>query len=232
MNKKRQILISLVTIVIILFIIFVTREYMNPSRVLGTPDGEDLIFKQWLSGDTCPLPCWAGVIPGKTTLVQAISELENNPSVIEVNYSETDTGGELLWTYSDGRSGKALSRLLPSGDNVIYVIFPRFNWVSLEYIENFWGSPTHAWVKRIDYGKDAIPSVGYSISLIWLDKGVSVIGGTPKESEYRITEDFIVKSFALFDPTLEGYLAYKGNAGKHLLPWHGYDDFDAYLINP
>lgn len=37
--------------------------------------------KQWLNGIPCSAPCWGGIIPGKTSIGEAITLLKNNPTI-------------------------------------------------------------------------------------------------------------------------------------------------------
>lgn len=44
--------------------------------------------KRWFQGDSCPPPCWEGIIPQETTLEEALEVLNQHPFITKITSSE------------------------------------------------------------------------------------------------------------------------------------------------
>ncbi|CAG1010632.1 hypothetical protein ANAEL_03993 [Anaerolineales bacterium] len=192
---------------------------------------------QWLLGKLCNPPCWAGIIPGKTTANEALELLNNLPEVTNVKRYEGNTYGEFDWDWVNvENSGGRLFFDVSNPDEIVETILPSFTGyfdsnMSIGEIIKVYGEPTHIRVTKHGptdniHGYE-IP-VAYEVEFIWLSQGFAGDSGVD-EKNTQLNYKMPMYSLAFFPPTLDGYLNYRGNAGRTLQSWHGVDDVLNYL---
>lgn len=74
-------MLSLLLIIVLVLIVGV------PRLIYGEPKGDWLT---WQSDSTCELPCWRGIVPGKTTLGEAHLILQHFPDIVSNDDSHTN----------------------------------------------------------------------------------------------------------------------------------------------
>ncbi len=182
----------------------------------------------WLINPACLSPCWNGIYPGKSTLLQSLNILLKANSVENIIIKKYIDWGLVEW--KETSSGN-VGRLFYDGrDSKVYAIEPHFNCCStLKDVINVYGEPSHVIVLALQIFED--PNVGdwiYSYRIVWLDIGMEV-GGYPS-IENKIDKDFNISSIAYFEPNKNGLLKYEGRIVDLMVDWKGYNDRSVYLI--
>jgi hypothetical protein len=206
----------------------------NPAEV--TPIADSELTTKWLKGIPCAPPCWEGVIPGKTTGLEAAKIWSANPlfkwvSIGELRldrlYFVTNTSNSI-----QGEVPFYLSN--PPGDHQAPISLIRveaFNRVKLSELIQAFGPPSHVIAEIADIQGDS----SWILYIIWMSKGFSIshIGLLPAP---RIDENLTLLNGTYFSPGLEGFQKTDMIMGPygpfHLYPWHGYDNFKGYYVVP
>ena len=222
----------------------ITTELTNaPSddaySVRATQDIVDLyatLSVRWLSGNSCSPPCWEGIMPGQTTLKDAVDLLQNNPLIGQLTiYADENrpNSGEISWNWPgvEKRGGRVF--YAPIGDvaeSVVYAIWPGFGeGIRLGEVIQAFGEPSHVKIREVTILEPPAPrEAWHTYTLIWIENGF-LVRGAPV-SQTKIDDDFVIYTIGLFEPSMEGYLALEGNSGADSVLWHGYDDANTYFV--
>jgi len=182
----------------------------------------------------CPIPCWYGITPGRSTIEESVSTLNSLPFITGTKTTTSKNVTDVFWRYrwitADG------SIIFKDGKLIVIRITPSD--LSLGDVFNKLGSPesVSAWYEPGDL-------VTYVVSLYYLDKGVVVIIADRPQGDLsdpqRITKDLSVSQIHLFEPTDLGTFLkeisgkseeYVVRVTEQLQPWPGFGD-DVIHVN-
>lgn len=195
----------------------------------GTPSSFELDWeKKWLLGNPCLPPCWEGIVPGKTSLIEAKIILQNleyvSPTSIadSISIANTQVGSlEWAWINSDeGSGGGAVFEASSDGEVIVQIglVFPKLLLVQ-EVVDAF-GNPSHVYAAA-DYGPE--PQQGdipfRSMSLLFSDKSMLL---TTRDDDIGPRLKVIAVHF-MSDAMPTGI----SNPGW-LVEWQGYQSFEFY----
>lgn len=230
--------------------------FVPPPTVTATPD---LNWQtDWLHGIPCTLPCFIGITPGTTTVAEALTLLEQNPSInpasIRVHHlAPQDSSIETRW--NTGQAGPSLSytfgvtstqmidgintgipsihqqEVLDSHSNDVPPII-------LQDLLTAFGEPTNIVASEstsIQESESHQLIVSYSIIFVYRSYGMIVdvlLDDWHTKPEltprFQITAPLIVPAD---DAAIETFLAKWGIDSAIILPWQGWQDFDFYCRN-
>jgi hypothetical protein len=184
----------------------------------------------WLNGIPCRPPCFANIIPGRTTAADALKVLKQNPRVAAAQMSTNDGYGLIEWSWTltsprsiNGHGGNA-SFESNSPSQVIYLISLDSN-VSLAEVVKAYGEPTHirATFQRVETGQ-----IMYTVDLLYLSQGLILFDGS-KYQKTIIGNNLFFTRLGFFAPGMEGYKnAYPQKEYRYIVPWKGINSFDFY----
>jgi hypothetical protein len=195
---------------------------IQPTATAPYPDWE----RRWLKGIPCLAPCYEGVTPGKTTPMEALDILRNNPLFMDVDLSLL---GGILWKWFNGENGGVMTFSGSASTGVINWIGPYiFDVYTLEEVIAIYGEPDEvfAWADT----RNPEEGVYYEVVVIYIQKGfiirqnTAVFGPKPnitQDMEFTFIEFFKPIEEIFFDKINPYYL------GK-TTPWAGFQDFDYY----
>jgi hypothetical protein len=188
----------------------------------GVPSG---YAKRWIAGDPCALPCWEGVTPGRTTVVDAIKILSQNPGITAGSVITATSPGFLTWKWvASERGGEA--RYDPNAQPpTITSITPYYetlpgsapSFALAEVIQRY-GEPSHI-IAHAFYGPHA-EGPFYDVTIIYAQQGVSF-----EQRQMRHTKP-ILSPVMRFDRVSFHPLPF--DPGPHSDIWQGFKSFDAY----
>jgi hypothetical protein len=209
----------------------------NPQKatIISEIDAKQL----WIQGDPCFVPCWEGVTPGKTAKHDAVDIWKINSLFKKVaiynskHYAGAGTINFELNAFSNSFRGNAL---FSSQDNVeiidSIVLVNSYNISLAELIQAF-DPPDYVIASQMQNISD-VNENKWILDIIWISKGFAFtdynIGQYP-----QIVENIKLPIITLFYPGIDGFrktgLA-KDAQGEyyHLIPWHGFDNFEVYNI--
>jgi hypothetical protein len=221
--------VIIIPLIIVASIGFLYIQNHERSSESTTPKTISDMQNRWLNGTRCRMPCWEGLTPGKTTLIQAIDNLINFGYVNSFTVDESTSTGEVEWHWTFATKGEGGRIFYDKESKKIFAVVPHIICcLSLgEVIEKF-GNPSHVIVFVSRYFEDQMAGEPfYSYNVIWLEKGFEVIGGPAKEGS--IDKNFIVSSIVLFEPTEEGLRKQEGRIVDLMVPWQGYNNRSVYI---
>lgn len=176
---------------------------VNPTEVIA------LIDNHWLYDNVCERACWHGILPGKTTFVEADAILVQFPS----HYLE-QTRTTLLPVEIYREENEDIVRIIrydPKGSLTIQDVF------------NSLGEPSH--IDVLVYACDICPKgeeISYSIYLVYRDYGISIgwTGYLIEDGPTDYSPNSIIDGVEFFYPP--------DIAWRELDTWQGFIDFEGY----
>lgn len=166
----------------------------------------------WLMNAQCAPPCWEGIIPGKTTLPEAVEIIQKMPGVQMTGvYHNT-----VYWEQYQSYFGFAL---VSEGDNTILSIvidFDRKQGISLQEAINVFGKPSS--VQSFSCAQNICdvyviyPELGLSLRLL-LESG---------EYAFTIAESSEIVGIKFFTPGIDNYLKEPIFQAFSIREWVGY----------
>jgi hypothetical protein len=195
------------------------------------------LVQRWLCGIPCTTPCWEDVTPGQTTFIDAANIWSKNPLFDEIEIVGENRGQEI--SFYANTSSFTFSGEVPFFHGNLNIpidlirIFGIFNEVKISEIINSFDEPSHIIAEeRISSQGDPI----WFINIIWLPIGFSVssIGFLPPPT---IDENLALENGTFFVPGEDGFsktdMAMDINGQLITLnTWHGYDNFEGYVLSP
>jgi len=166
------------------------------------------MMKLWNSFETCPLPCWLGIVPGETRYEEALilaDNLDIAPRYIKPTFQEAKLFKNGFSTvYMLEKSSMSMSSYYLStqdevdrmeinlgggwyyGEDNLVNYLPSY---SLESILKYYGEPDSVIIRA--YVDTPAPNLGYAIGLIYEAEGFAVYydGMTPKAETIQICLD-------------------------------------------
>lgn len=197
----------------------------NP-RILPIPP-------RWLDADPCAPPCVEGIVPGQTTVAEAIQLLESNPLVIPGSIRRVDWFLNVDWKPANYVNWTARSLGLGPDARIGSVTAGYYGFGLADVIAQY-GEPTH--VMAYAYREFEAPTPAwYGLSLVFLSHGFR-IDHDPGHIPPRVDENLRFRDVTFF-PIVdeETFLTDGGGAGlestiarRVIMPWRGEQSFDYY----
>ncbi|NUM48452.1 MAG: hypothetical protein HUU38_27415 [Anaerolineales bacterium] len=212
----------------------VTESTEMTQEANTSPLTEELLRERWLNGQPCQPPCWEGIIPGKTTAIEAMSILEKNNIISSLSITDDPGSGvqsghvewEIILDDTKPYKGEALFDL-DSPNQFIFAIRPGFPNTTLEELIQKLGTPTH--ILADYYQPPDAENHFWELNVIWMEKGISFTTGG-KEPAPTINEALILESVIYFEPSVERFLElWNPRRPDGLTVWKGYGEFSKYL---
>ncbi len=104
-----------------------------------TPQNRHKWITRWLSGTVCEPPCWEGIIPGQTPLIEAVSILEDVPDLIITARRE----GVVSWEIDQSEYGQTYSADGTDKASLIVIDISNGQNVVLREVVDAFGFPSH-----------------------------------------------------------------------------------------
>jgi len=236
---------------------------LSPTEVPVAPtltleEREQVVRNLLLSKDKCSLPCWWGVLPGKTLWDQAKPGLEKNGLILSSFHLPLDTrigyGAGLNNVFGEGvhlnlnylvENNLIDAITLEAYGNDLPKLYDIFQAYSPEEVIKEYGKPSRVWIDSVYQGTSSVRD--YGIWLFYDDLGVLLkYGGTTSfRPMYEICPGFdensgiekisiYIKSKGSPIP-LENYGGYLSDAKAYFHPIQDFgmavDDFDKLVLN-
>ena len=193
----------------------------------------------WIKGVPCKAPCFAGIVPNKSNIDNALTTLNSVPYIINprVSIVNDENHPVILWEWRTSRSKGAAGYAQYSQKNIIDVItivVPK-NFTLGDIISNY-SSPDEV-IVRADYDPDGRPYYYIGILLksfglyLWADPKLP-IAPFPK-----ISPDLPLVRADFFDPSADGLATMldktnlKYQYEQYRTSWHGYGSLASYCTH-
>jgi hypothetical protein len=186
--------------------------YINSCSYMKTETGQT----EWLDQPICSPPCWATITPGKTSLEDALSILENIP---EITITFKSQGG-IDWQFREARNGAGSLSIENGIVSFIRVGTSLNKSPNMEKIVASYSHPNY--VKPYDC-RDGMcstllvyPDLGMFLSVYVQDIGIT---NTP---QIEILPTTIVENAYFIQPGMENFQKTSFGGNDLLMDWHGY----------
>lgn len=183
------------------------------------PAISDLI-KQWINGEGCPLPCWDGITPGKTSFEEVVIQLSKATNV-EITY----TGDDIIeWKVTGSYYGRAFTGRENKTIALIYVVFLGEQNTYLKRAVDVYGYPT--------FVRSLCSEVLCDTDLIYPERGMAIMLslGMQTGGYVNISNDSQIDRLLLFAPGLDNYKNIMPSRPDPIWQWEGYGLY-SYEIN-
>jgi hypothetical protein len=226
--------------------------YPTPAPT-PTPVVSSLVGKEWhlnwTKGIPCAIPCWNGVTPGKTTITEALSILNNSAITSDAKANDILVGRENIVYISFRPEALTQSSInispaeypyayynTQTAPNLINTIILKLGTYKFKDIKGVLGEPSHILatvdfniVRRSDGWEFPVPY--YETLYIYLDRGILFYG---KSDNIPVIDDnTTLAEMRLFAPGLDGLK--KSNPPRNydlITVWEGLKDFEFYCRYP
>jgi hypothetical protein len=217
----------LVVLCITTFLYYITKKQEGAKQ---DSQNNIVLNENWLTNPACFPPCWNGINPGKSTLLQSLDILLKANTVEDIVISKLTREGFVEWTGNESINGKGGRLFYYDIDTIVYAIQPQINCCSkLKDAIKIYGEPSHVIILASQIFEE--PNVGdwiYSYKIIWLEIGMEA-DGTPN-IDGEINENFSISSVAYFEPSKDGLQKYEGRIADLMVNWKGYNNRSVYLV--
>lgn len=214
----------------------VTDAAEKPTVVTPAVD-EQAYMRAWLAGEMCRPPCFLDIVPGETSIEEALTRLQARPEATAVGTYYDGNSPEVLkaidwhWQgYPDTIAGTVAANLTTHRVSMITTGFPGESNLELDDVIQAYGEPSHV-LAEAHRGTDT-PDVSLWLEVVWLDQGLA-LSWRRGAFDVDTSLDAIDYHPAFFVPTLDGYAALWGFpiVLEQLTPWRGVKSFGAYCTN-
>ncbi len=206
-------------------------ELTPTSAVVPAPTLETVLWQEnWLKGIPCRPPCWEGIVPGKTTVPQAVKILKELPFVssetIVSGTSSFVAEGELSWGWRSRNvklDGRAFFENTPNQTiRNLQLIFP--TQIYLGDVIATYGEPTQV-EARATY--DPSGKITSWLNILYIPQGFGLTSDAPTPIEPNLH----MISVFFFPPDMDNFAQlfpdYKSKPDL-IVPWQGYQSFEFY----
>ena len=181
---------------------------------------------RWLKGIPCRLPCWEGIIPGRTSATEAVDLLAKNPLVGTVHTTANrlfPDREEVNWTWVDGSEGGRAIFDAQTVSQTIYAIQPVLpTSFKLQDVIAAYGNPSHV-IAAASRSPDFGGPISYDLSIIYLPLGLRLHTSSSGEPT-TLNADTKFEDVTFSEPDRKELTAPQ----KFLVPWVGIKSFDFY----
>jgi hypothetical protein len=178
-----------------------------PGSTIRTPS-----LTKWLNAPACQLPCWEHIVPGVTSMADALTLLSQIPGIKITNRNQRN----VEWVLDGIDTG-----WIDSNNNLVYSITLGVDVderLSLSEVDGVYGPPAQVRLYRCLDGSCevhlAYPDHGMVISLLLSDKGNNV-------DQVAIESSSLVGRVMLFQ-NLDKYYNFPDYIGGEFIDWKGY----------
>jgi len=196
-----------------------------PAKLTPSPQSSQDWTTRWINNIPCRLPCWEGIIPGVTTVDQAIELLNKNSVIKNIKKSTSYNGkGYLEWDLTNNKKGFA-NFYSNKPTQIIYYILPYFNNLSfnLNKIVASYGEPSNIIATAV---KNPEQGISYKLMLIYLDKGFALTNFGSNKLILKSEMDF--EQLDIFIPNTSGFDEAFPGKKFDIKSWQGFRDFNYY----
>ncbi len=177
---------------------------------------------RWLNGSDCSLPCWEGIVPGKTSFEEAVMQLTGTEHV-QVTYAEK---GVIEWKVEKSYQGMAIADRESKTIVTIYVAFANEQEDLLPKAFAVYGDPSFV---QTSFCSDS----SCETALIYPDDGmtITILPAMQTGGYVDVTEHSEITGVAFYVPGLDNYKKHLGTRLDPVWEWKGYGLYD-YEIDP
>jgi hypothetical protein len=208
------------------------------SVTTNAPNFSDNLQYRWLKGVPCFLPCWEGIVIGRTKAPEAVELLKKNPLIGEVrnisglnSSSNKNDQGVIVWDIPNQPStikpyGNGGTIIYNISDQVIISIAPSFrDFYKLSDIQKAYGEPSNI-IATVGLGENGY---SYAVRLLYLSKGLTLeLHNDNRNTKPILNPESTLKFPQFYDPNLEGYKKVFTFNSKTFLDWEGFKPFEYY----
>lgn len=201
---------------LILMFLFYLISCSNQNHSTQAPIRNSFAWDKWLEQPDCYPPCWVNITPGKTTIENALSTLENLPDVI-ITFQSQDMVG---WEYKNPRSGAGTLIAYQGVITGIRVGVPPSENLELSKIFNVYHYPDY--VNLYDCREGMCSTI-----LVYIDEGM-ILGiyvpnyGSENVPRIEIASKSIVNDVWFFPSGMDGFKKSAFQNIDLLTAWKGY----------
>jgi hypothetical protein len=210
-----------------------------PTPLHDKPQPSTDWMRNWLHSIPCSAPCWEGITPGQTRVIDAVEQLNQSALVTRLRLHErlnADDDDQVFWDWiAQDAGGGSFHYPQQPGSQIIAgtrVVFPTL--FRLQEIVTAYGSPSHivpsAAVFRDPHSTQA--TVVYNLVVIYLSRGFYLTLSDPSPVKPILSPDLLLHGdVTFFTPTSAGLNAAVPPGwwdSTDLVPWQGFQDFDWY----
>lgn len=216
-------------------------SFPNPTKSGVTP--QDWQYR-WLKGIPCRPPCFEGIMPGRTTVEEALNLLRNNPLVSDVTTQSTGNYGSVVWNWIYQRkntianlyNAEALYDLKATNPTIVF-IEPLFQSApsKLDDVIKAYGEPSHVIAgARLDYDHIS-ENYLYDLTIVFLSQGFAISTYDVNALKKRpvLDANLALDHLGFFTPDkveAVSFLVVVNTNTKFLIPWQGYKSFEFYCL--
>jgi hypothetical protein len=211
----------------------------TPPTKVGQPTEE--LAQRWIQGQPCVPPCWEGITPGKTLVMEAVEILNRLPFITQIDFGSipSEEGGSLVWKWMGSERGGGSLNFPQHVESprvaMMTIMFPDKTY-RLSDIIAVYGEPSHVVPSFVDtdtphFGR----TIWYDLRLIYLTDGFYLeteqdLSAPPHISSImelagRVT--FFPSNTTGLDSALRNCQCTSWNS-TDLIPWQGFQDFATY----
>ena len=194
-----------------------------PSPVMPSPVPPNTDWEtDWLRGQPCAPPCFAGIVPGTTMLSETVRLLETNPHIAYVKvFSDTTLFriGEVRWGWRTILGG-GVAAFTPTIDRITRIGVDSTP-IRLDTLMTAYGDPSDVIALRyLNFDE----TVTYSLWIVYRDRGLIM----PVLSSNIIAPATMLGSPRFFEANPQGLVSELEGMMKGLVPWAGYQPLAFY----
>jgi hypothetical protein len=172
-------------------------------------------ISSWLEMQTCLPPCWRGILPGNTSIVEAMERLSNQGNVVIVNQGKN----YLEWEIEDD-SGRAFSSHADIPIQEITISIRSNQNLLISEVVDAYGLPEFVQISNcFDFCETR---------LVYPKTGLALVLYLPELQEtVRITRGSEILRLIFFEPGVNNYknLFFHENEPAELTEWKGYGEY-------
>ena len=157
----------------------------TPLPVLPTDEAKKMVQELLENNAGCRLPCWWGIVPGKTTWIEARHFLESFAVYIG------ETGGVRVPLPSPYSNATYMDHGYYINNGIVeyisiynYSLAP--NYYLPKFLENY-GQPSEVWIQT--FSQEEIGQWNFTYYLFYMDKGILVEYGLGTSIENAVVDD-------------------------------------------
>ena len=183
----------------------------------GLRDDQLLVDVSLITGDPCAAPCWRGITPGETDWDDALTILENDPTLTDPVLQRDEETGAMVAEFQQINTGAPCCQTFSETGEVVDIIFLRVAPImSLGKVIEVLGEPTYLVGSPFDDGQAIMNLIFPDIPLVVY----AFVGGTTGE---LTDESEIIGVLYLKESDLDTLME---TTNLHM--WEGYGTYESY----
>ena len=172
-----------------------------------------------ITGEPCAPPCWNGITPGETSFNEALTILEDDPDMTNVETQTDDSSDARGVTWQEGDDGQPCCQLVSEdGETVSSMLLHTAPDVMVSEVIDRYGEPEYVTGQPVSDDQALM-------LMLYPDVPIIVYAFVAGEQEGELAPSSeIVATFYLMPPAMEEVLT-----NNDLYFWEGYQSFSAYI---